>query len=131
MRDRRKEEKGFCWGLDDDDERSRRLARRRSEDRMDGLVVVVVVAVSRVSAAKIMLDWFESGILLRRVERSLWRSSGRARVSEINVAVCWRISDEVVVVETAAMVVVVVKFLGGFWWRGHRKWGIGKFWERV
>lgn len=112
MRDRRKEEKGFCGGFDDDDERRRRrLTRRRAEDWMDGLAVMVVVlmalmAVSRVSAANIMLDWFEDGILLRRVERSLWRSSGWARVLEINVAVCWRISDEVVVV-------VVVKVLGG------------------
>lgn len=119
MRDRRKEEKGFCGGFDDDDERRSRLARRRAEDWMDGLVamVVVLMAVSRVSAANIMLDWFEDGILLRRVERSLCRSSGWARVLEINVAVCWRISDEVVVAAKASMVVVVVvvvvKVLGG------------------
>lgn len=115
MRDRRKEEKGFCGGFDDDDERRRRLARRRAEDWMDGLVVIVVVlmAVSRVSAANIMLDWFEAWILQRRVERSLWMSSGWARVLEINVAVCWRISDEVVVVAAKASMVVVVKVLGG------------------
>lgn len=115
MRDTRKEEKGFCGGFDDDDERRRRLARRRAEDWMDGLAVMVVVlmAVSRVSAANIMLDWFEGGILLRRVERSLWQSSGWARVLEINVAVCWRISDEVVAAAKASMVVVVVKVLGG------------------
>ncbi|KAK9211579.1 hypothetical protein WN943_000956 [Citrus x changshan-huyou] len=63
-------------------------------------------------AANIMLDWFEGGILLRRVERSLWQSSGWARVLEINVAVCWRISDEVVAAAKASMV-VVVKVLGG------------------
>lgn len=115
MRDRRKEEKGFCGGFDDDDARRSRLVRRRAEDWMDGLVgmVVVLMAVSRVSAANIMLDWFEDGILLRRVERSLWRSSGWARVLEINVAVCWRISDEVVAAAKASMVVVVVKVLGG------------------
>ena len=81
---------------------------------MDGLAVMVVVlmAVSRVSAANIMLDWFEAGILQRRVERSLWMSSGWARVLEINVAVCWRISDEVVAAAKASMV-VVVKVLGG------------------
>lgn len=113
MRDRRKKEKGFCGGFDDDDERRRPLARRRAENWMDGLVVMVLVlmAVSRVSAAKIMLDWFEGGILLRRVERSLWRSLGWARVLEINAAVCRRISDEVVAAAAAAM--VAVKLLGG------------------
>lgn len=73
---------------------------------MEGLVVEM--AFSRVSVARcrgLSVVWLElGGILLRRVEKRLWRRSGWARISEMKVVVWWRISVE----EVVAMLAVVV-----------------------
>lgn len=68
------------------------------------------MAFSRVSVARcrdLSVVWLElGGILLRRVEKRLWRRSGWAKISEMKVVVWWRISVE----EVMAMVAAIGQF---------------------